>query len=60
MVSDHGLLPSLHVSAETAWEMSRELIEYWHGRGLLRYAVTPRFSASCTEEMLSDVRGARR
>jgi len=53
VVSDHGLLPSLHVSAETAWEFSRELIDYWHGRGLLRYAVTPRFSASCTEEMLS-------
>ena len=53
VVSDHGLLPSLHVSVETAWEMSRELIEYWHGRGLLRYAVTPRFSASCTEAMLA-------
>ena len=53
VVSDRGLLPSLHVSAATAWECSRELIEYWHGRGLLRYAVTPRFSASCTEEMLS-------
>ena len=52
VVSDHGLLPSLHVSAETAWEWSRELIDYWHGRGLLRYAVTPRFAASCTEEML--------
>ena len=53
VVSNHGLLPSLHVSVETAWEMSRELIEYWHGRGLLRYAVTPRFSASCTEAMLA-------
>jgi guanine deaminase len=53
VVSDHGLLPSLHVSTETAWEWSRELIDYWHGRGLLRYAVTPRFSASCTEPMLA-------
>jgi guanine deaminase len=53
VVSDHGLLPSLHVSTETAWEWSRELIGYWHGRGLLRYAVTPRFSASCTEPMLA-------
>ena len=53
VVSDHGLLPSLHVSVETAWEVSRELIGYWHGRGLLRYAVTPRFSASCTEPMLA-------
>jgi guanine deaminase len=53
VVSDHGLLPSLHASVETAWEASRELIERWHGSGLLRYAVTPRFSASCSEAMLA-------
>lgn len=53
VVSDHGLLPSLHVSTETAWEWSRDLIERWHGRGLLRYAVTPRFAASCSEAMLA-------
>ena len=53
MVSDRELVPELHVSVETAWEASRELIECWHGRGLLRYAVTPRFSASCSEAMLA-------
>ena len=26
-----------------------KLLERWHGRGRLRYAVTPRFSVSCTE-----------
>jgi guanine deaminase len=53
VVSDRGLLPALHVSPETALEASRELIERWHGRGLLRYAVTPRFSVSCSEAMLA-------
>lgn len=53
VVSDRRLLPSLHVSAADAVASSRELISRWHGRGLLRYAVTPRFSVSCSEEMLS-------
>jgi guanine deaminase len=53
VVSDRGLLPELHVSAELAFESSRELIGRWHGRGLIRYAVSPRFSVSCSEELLS-------
>ncbi len=53
VVSDRGLIPALEVSPEAAVEASRGLIERWHGRGLLRYAVTPRFSVSCSEELLS-------
>ena len=53
VVSDRNLLPALHTTAASAVESSMELIERWHGRGLLRYAVTPRFSVSCSEEMLS-------
>jgi guanine deaminase len=53
VVSDRGLLAELHVTPEAAVEASRALIERWHGRGLLRYAVTPRFSVSCSEAMLS-------
>jgi guanine deaminase len=52
VVSDRRLLPSLHVSAVEALEASAGLIERWHGRGLIRYAVTPRFSVSCSDEML--------
>ncbi len=52
VVSDRGLLPSLRVSPAFAVESSRELIERWHGRGLVRYAVSPRFSVSCSEELL--------
>jgi guanine deaminase len=53
VVSDRGLLPALHVSPEDAVASSQELIGRWHGRGLIRYAVSPRFSVSCSEEMLS-------
>jgi guanine deaminase len=53
VVSDRGLLPELHLSPDDAVAASRVLIERWHGRGLLRYAVTPRFSVSCSETMLS-------
>jgi guanine deaminase len=52
VVSDRELLPELHVSPETALELSRELIQRWHGRGRLRYAISPRFAVSCSEEML--------
>jgi guanine deaminase len=52
VVSDRNLLATLHVTPETAWGESRRLIDRWHNRGRLRYAVTPRFSASCSEAML--------
>jgi guanine deaminase len=56
VVSDRNLLPTLHVSPEEALEASRGLIERWHGRGLLRYAVSPRFAVSCSEAMLEACR----
>jgi guanine deaminase len=52
VVSDRNLQAELHVTPKEAYEASRALAERWHGHGRLRYAVTPRFSVSCTEEML--------
>jgi guanine deaminase len=52
VVSDRLLLEELHVTPERAYEDSRALAERWHGRGRLRYAVTPRFSISCSEPIL--------
>jgi guanine deaminase len=52
VVSDRNLRPDLEVTPDVAYETSRELRERWHGKGRLRYAVTPRFSVSCTEAML--------
>ncbi len=53
VVSDRGLLPELHRSPDDASAASRALIERWHGRGRLRYAISPRFSVSCSEAMLA-------
>jgi guanine deaminase len=52
VVSDRNLTPELEVTPEVAYETSRELRDRWHGHGRLRYAVTPRFSVSCTDAML--------
>ena len=52
VVSDRNLQPDLHVTPDDAYEASRALARRWHGHGRLRYAVTPRFSVSCTEGML--------
>jgi guanine deaminase len=52
VVSDRNLRPSLEVTPERAYADSLALMERWHGRGRIRYAVTPRFSVSCTPEML--------
>ena len=52
VLSDRILRPDLLNSPETALADSADLIGRWHDRGRLRYAVTPRFSLSASDEML--------
>jgi guanine deaminase len=52
VVSDRLLRPDLHATPERAYRESTMLIERYHKRGRLLYAVTPRFAYSTTEEML--------
>ena len=52
VLSDRLLRPELHVAPEWAHRESTMLIERYHKRGRLLYAVTPRFAYSTTEEML--------
>src|SRR4051794_31432257 len=52
VISDRNLRPELEITPEAAYADSRALRDRWHGRGRLRYAVTPRFSVSCSEAML--------
>ncbi|MFC6670969.1 guanine deaminase [Marinobacterium aestuariivivens] len=40
-------------TAESGYRDSRELIERWHGKGRLHYAVTPRFAPTSTDEQLA-------
>jgi guanine deaminase len=53
VVSDRILRADLLTTPARALAESRALIERWHGRGRLQYAVTPRFSLSTTDEMLA-------
>jgi guanine deaminase len=45
--------PGLLAPAGTAIADSRDLIHRWHGKGRQRYAVTPRFAITSTEEQLA-------
>ncbi len=38
---------------ETGYQQSKELIERWHSKGRLRYAVTPRFAPTCSDAQLT-------
>ena len=42
----------LRDDAESGYADSRKLIEKWHGRGRLGYAITPRFALTSTAEQL--------
>ena len=52
VLSDRLLPEPLRNTAACAYEESRALIERFHGRDGLRYAVTPRFALSASEAML--------
>ena len=53
MVSDRILPEPLLTTPERAYDESVELAMRWHGSGRLRYAVTPRFSLSASDPILS-------
>lgn len=52
-VADRGLRPELLTTPEQAYEEAAFLARRWHGRGRLRYAVTPRFSLSSSPDLLA-------
>jgi guanine deaminase len=52
VLGDRHLRGDLHTTPERAFEESSRLAKKWHDKGRLRYAVTPRFSVSCSEALL--------
>ncbi len=52
VVSDRILPEPLLTTPERACAEALDLARHWHGRGRLRYAVTPRFSLSASDPML--------
>jgi guanine deaminase len=53
VVSDRELIAPLHTDPDDAYSEGVALARRWHGRGRLRYAVTPRFSLSCSDPLLA-------
>jgi guanine deaminase len=52
VVGDRELRDDLLTTAERAYDDGLRLAKRWHGVRRLRYAVIPRFSLSCTPELL--------
>jgi guanine deaminase len=52
VVSDRHLRDELLTTPDRAYAEGRAVADRWHGVGRNRYAVTPRFSLSCTDELL--------
>lgn len=53
VVSDRILREDLHTDPQRAYDESAQLVRQWHGVGHSRFAVIPRFSLSCTDELLA-------
>jgi len=52
VLMDRNCPPDLRDTPETGERASRELIERWHGRARLHYAITPRFAPTSSDEQL--------
>lgn len=52
VLMDRNCPDNLSDTAQTGFDDSQALIDRWHGKGRLRYAVTPRFSPTSTPEQL--------
>lgn len=52
VLMDRNCPEFLRDSAQSGYDASKALIERWHGRGRLAYAVTPRFAPTSSEAQL--------
>jgi guanine deaminase len=52
VLMDSNCPEALQDSAATGYEHSKQLIERWHGKGRLGYAITPRFALTSSEAQL--------
>ncbi len=53
VLMDKNCPEALRDDPETGYRESRALIEKWHGKGRLGYAITPRFALTSSEEQLA-------
>lgn len=50
---DRNAPDGLQDTVKSAYDDSKALLEKWHGQGRARYAITPRFSPTSTEDQLA-------
>jgi guanine deaminase len=50
---DRNAIPAVQDTVESGLRESFELAQMWHGKGRLRYAVTPRFAITSTPQQLA-------
>lgn len=53
VLMDRNCPANLRDDSESGYRQSRALIEKWHGRGRLAYAITPRFAVTSSEAQLA-------
>lgn len=52
VLMDRNARAGLHDTAQRGFDQSKALIDRWHGRGRLAYAITPRFAATSSPAQL--------
>ncbi len=52
VMMDRNAPPALTDTAQRGYDESKALLEKWHGRGRLAYAITPRFAITSTDAQL--------
>lgn len=50
---DRNVPEAVRDTAQASDQDNRKLIERWHGKGRLGYAITPRFAPACSDEQLT-------
>jgi len=55
IVMDRHCPETVRDDPESAYSQSRNLLEKWHGKGRLGYAITPRFAVTSSEKQLAAV-----
>jgi guanine deaminase len=55
ILMDQHCPDSVRDDPESAYKVSRRLLEKWHGKGRLGYALTPRFAVTSSEAQLSAI-----
>ncbi|CAI1778962.1 guanine deaminase [Serratia marcescens] len=59
VMMDRHAPQALLETPEQSYRQTRELIERWHGKGRLGYAITPRFAPTSTPALLAQVQRLR-